>query len=116
MKICITINNNNIVNGYGIGENSLKNGINIKTDVDFNVLCGNYKYENNELIKLTEEEKKNLFPSQKETQVTITEEQQLLSTVLLENAEIKEQLKEQQELSAALALQIAEIKGGNANV
>lgn len=46
----------------------------------------------------------------------ITEEQQLLSSVLLENAEIKEQLKEQQELSAILALQIAELKGGNANV
>lgn len=46
----------------------------------------------------------------------ITEEQQLLSTVLLENAEIKEQLKEQQELSATLTLQIAQIKGGNANV
>lgn len=46
----------------------------------------------------------------------ITEEQQLLSTVLLENAEIKEQLKEQQELSSNLMLQIAELKGGNADV
>ena len=51
-----------------------------------------------------------------EYDVETTEEQQLLSSVLLENAEIKEQLKEQQELSATLALQIAELKGGNANV
>ena len=51
-----------------------------------------------------------------EYDVETTEEQQLLSTVLLENAAIKEQLKEQQELSATLALQIAQIKGGNANV
>ena len=46
----------------------------------------------------------------------VTDEQQLLSIVLLENADIKEQLKEQQELSANLALQIAELKGGNLNV
>ena len=48
--------------------------------------------------------------------IQVTEEHQLLSTVLLENAEIKEKLKEQQELSATLALQIAQLKGGNANV
>ena len=46
----------------------------------------------------------------------ITEEQQLLSSVILENAEIKEQLKEQQELIATILLQNAELKGGNADV
>lgn len=45
-----------------------------------------------------------------------TEEQQLLSTVILENAEIKEQLKEQQELIATILLQNAQLKGDNANV
>lgn len=54
--------------------------------------------------------------NKKEENLQITEEQQLLSAVLLENVEIKEQLKQQQELSATLALQIAELKGGNANV
>ena len=48
-----------------------------------------------------------------DTEVT---DEQLISSVLLENSEIKKQLKEQQELSATLALQIAELKGGNANV
>lgn len=45
-----------------------------------------------------------------------TEEQQLLSAVLLENSEIKEQLKEQQELIATILLQNAQLKGENANV
>lgn len=45
-----------------------------------------------------------------------SEQEKLLSLVLLENAEIKRQLKEQQELSASLGLQIAELKGGNKNV
>ena len=115
MDICLILNEKNIINGYGIGENSLKNGINIETDVDFNVLCGNYKYENNKLVELTEEEKESLFPKKEEV-IEATEEQKLLSTVLLENADIKEQLKEQQELSSNLMLQIAQLKGGNTNV
>lgn len=115
MDICLILNEKNIINGYGIGENSLKNGINIKTDVDLKELCGNYKYENDELIKLTEEEKESLFPKKEEPTET-TDEEKLLSSVLLENAEIREQLKEQQELSSNLILQIAQLKGGNANV
>lgn len=46
----------------------------------------------------------------------ITEEKQLLSTVLLENANIKEQLKQQQELCATLTLQVAELREEKANV
>lgn len=48
--------------------------------------------------------------------IELTDEQQLLSTVLLENAEIKAELKDQQELYSKLVLEIAEIKGGNASV
>lgn len=40
----------------------------------------------------------------------------LMSNVILENATLKQQMVEQQELTANLLLQIAELKGGNANV
>ncbi|WP_394900074.1 hypothetical protein [Clostridium butyricum] len=40
----------------------------------------------------------------------------LMSNVILENATLKQQMTEQQELTANLLLQIAELKGGNANV
>ena len=67
---------------------------------------------------ITKEEFKEVTGQEPATKVKeeVTEEQQLLSSVLLENAEFKEKLKEQQELCATLALQIAELKGGNANV
>ena len=48
----------------------------------------------------------------KEVEKEPTEGEILISNILLENAEIKGQLKEQQELSVTLALQIAELKGG----
>lgn len=51
-----------------------------------------------------------------EFDIEITEEQQLLSTVLLENANIKEQLKQQQELCATLTLQVTELREGKVNV
>lgn len=40
----------------------------------------------------------------------------LMSNIILENATLKQQTTEQQELTANLLLQIAELKGGNANV
>ncbi len=40
----------------------------------------------------------------------------LMSNIILENATLKQQMVEQQELTANLLLQIAELKGGNANV
>lgn len=64
----------------------------------------------------TEEEIQQLKENSVTEKAQATEEQQLLSTVLLENAEIKKQLAEQQKLSATLILQIAELKGGNTDV
>ena len=63
----------------------------------------------------TEEEIKE-YKEETEENPQVTEEQQLLSSVILENAEIKEQLKEQQELIATILLQNAELKGGNIDV
>ena len=111
MKFYIKVNENNIITDYSVTK--LKNMIEVNSDIYNNEinLC-NYKYIDGQFIKLTEEE----IQATKEENIQVTEEQQLLSTVLLENAEIKEQLKQQQELSATLALQIAELKGGNINV
>lgn len=64
----------------------------------------------NEEIQAWEDDNKNGIKNEP------SEHEVLLSNILLENAEIKQQLADQQELSATLALQIAEIKGGSANV
>lgn len=45
-----------------------------------------------------------------------SEEEILVSNIMLENATLKQQMTEQQELTANLLLQIAELKGGNTNV
>ncbi len=45
-----------------------------------------------------------------------TENEVLISNIILENAQLKTGLQEQQELTANLLLQIDELKGGNANV
>lgn len=45
-----------------------------------------------------------------------SEQEELISNILLENATLKQQMAEQQELSSELLLQIGELKGGNENV
>lgn len=73
----------------------------------------NYKYENNKLVLLTDEEKKKLFPKPVEK----PDDQEILNSQLLKsNADIKTQLSEQQEINADLLLQIAKIKGGDLDV
>lgn len=70
----------------------------------------NYKYENGEVIALTEEEKEELYPP-------ITpqpSEQQVLNAKLLQdNAEMSIELEKQKQLNAQILLQLA---GGNTNV
>lgn len=65
------------------------------------------------LIKSAEE---NYKDSLKESLIKPSEGEVLMSNVILENATLKQQMVEQQELTANLLLQIAELKGGNANV
>lgn len=45
-----------------------------------------------------------------------SENEVLMSNIMLENATLKQQMEEQQELTSTLMLQIAELKGGNTNV
>lgn len=74
------------------------------------------KYENNNWQEGATEEEIRALEEKNKNHVTVTDEQQLLSTVLLENANIKEQLKQQQELYATLTLQVAELREEKANV
>ena len=67
----------------------------------------NYKYVDNSIIELTEEEKESLFPIQQQ----ITEQEKINAQLLMENAEIKKQLTEQQKVNANMLMQIAKLGG-----
>lgn len=70
----------------------------------------NYKYVNNEVVELTDEEKESLFP----TQVQQPTEQQILNAKLLQdNANMQLELEQQKQLNAQILLQLA---GGITNV
>nr|DAF76137.1 MAG TPA: hypothetical protein [Caudoviricetes sp.] len=70
---------------------------------------GNYKYVNNEVVELTDEEKESLFP----TQVQQPTEQQILNAKLLQdNANMQLELEQQKQLNAQILLQLA---GGSRN-
>lgn len=69
----------------------------------------NYKYVNNEVVELTDEEKESLFS----TQLQQPTEQQILNAKLLQdNANMQLELEEQKKLNAQILLQIA---GGSTN-
>ena len=69
----------------------------------------NYKYVNNEVVELTDEEKESLFP----IPVQQPTEQQILNAKLLQdNANMQLELEEQKKLNAQILLQIA---GGSTN-
>lgn len=70
----------------------------------------NYKYVNNEVVELTDEEKESLFS----TQLQQPTEQQILNAKLLQdNANMQLELEEQKKLNAQILLQIAQ--GGSTN-
>ncbi|MBS4783948.1 hypothetical protein [Clostridium sp.] len=70
----------------------------------------NYKYTDNEVVELTDEEKESLFP----TQLQQPTEQQILNAKLLQdNANMQLELEEQKKLNAQILLQIAQ--GGSTN-
>lgn len=69
----------------------------------------NYKYVNNEVVELTNEEKESLFP----TLVQQPTEQQILNAKLLQdNANMQLELEQQKQLNAQILLQLA---GGSRN-
>ena len=69
----------------------------------------NYKYVNNEVVELTDEEKESLFT----TPVQQPTEQQILNAKLLQdNANMQLELEQQKQLNAQILLQIA---GGSTN-
>ena len=69
----------------------------------------NYKYVNNEVVELTDEEKESLFP----TQVQQPTEQQILNAKLLQdNANMQLELEQQKQLNAQILLQLV---GGSRN-
>jgi hypothetical protein len=61
MKICVTLDNNNIINQFAqcLNDNytPFTDGIVIDTDLDASTLVENYKLESGQLILLTEQEK-----------------------------------------------------------
>ncbi|CAI3224089.1 Conserved hypothetical protein [Clostridium neonatale] len=69
----------------------------------------NYKYADNEVVELTNEEKESLFP----TQVQQPTEQQILNAKLLQdNANMQLELEQQKQLNVQILLQLA---GGSTN-
>ena len=69
----------------------------------------NYKYVNNEVVELTDEEKESLFTTPVQQQ---TEQQILNAKLLQDNANMQLELEQQKQLNAQILLQIA---GGSTN-
>ncbi|MDR5586608.1 hypothetical protein [Clostridium aquiflavi] len=72
----------------------------------------NYKYVDNKVIELTEEEKEKLFPP---VPVQPTPQELLNSKLLMDNANIQLELDNQKKLNADLLLKMAQL-GGVTNV
>ena len=69
----------------------------------------NYKFENGQILELTEEEKNTLFPK---TEVSTPSKQEIINSSLLkENSEIKLQLSKQQQINAEIMKKLAELGG-----
>ena len=72
----------------------------------------NYKYVDNNLTELTDEEKDSIFTT---SDIQPTDQQVLNSKLLEENANIKLELEQQKSLNSEILLQLATL-GGNLNV
>ncbi|WP_252225117.1 MULTISPECIES: hypothetical protein [unclassified Clostridium] len=70
----------------------------------------NYKYVDNKVVELTDEEKDKLFPP---TPVQPNQQELINAQLLKSNADAQLQLKNQILVNAELVKQIAELKGGN---
>ena len=68
----------------------------------------NYKFENGQILELTEEEKNSLF---KKPEPTPSKQEEINSALLEENANIRLQLMNQQKINAEIMKKIAELGG-----
>ena len=68
----------------------------------------NYKFENGQILELTEEEKNSLF---KKPEPTPSKQEMINSSLLEENANIRLQLMNQQKINAEIMKKIAELGG-----
>ena len=68
----------------------------------------NYKFEDGKVLELTEEEKNTLFPK---TEVPPSNQEEINSALLQENANIKSQLMKQQKINAEIMKTLAELGG-----
>ena len=68
----------------------------------------NYKFENGQILELTEEEKNSLF---KKTEPTHSKQEEINSALLEENANIRLQLMNQQKINSEIIKKLAELGG-----
>ena len=68
----------------------------------------NYKFENGQILELTEEEKNSLF---QKPEPTPSKQEEINSALLEENANIRLQLMNQQKINAEIMKKIAELGG-----
>ncbi len=68
----------------------------------------NYKFEDGGILELTEEEKNTLFPK---PEATPSKQEEINSSLLKENANIRLQLINQQKINAEIMKKIAELGG-----
>lgn len=92
-----------------------ENGMTFTPEVEVTIREDNkgIKYKEYIVVKSAQEKKEEYSNT---PIIKPNESEVLMSNVILENATLKQQMVEQQELTANLLLQIAELKGGNANV
>ena len=69
----------------------------------------NYKFEDGKILELTEEEKNTLFP--KNEVLTPSKQEEINSSLLKENANIRLQLANQQKINAEIMKKLAELGG-----
>ena len=68
----------------------------------------NYKFENGQILELTDEEKNTLF---KKPEPTPSKQEEINSSLLKENANIRLQLMNQQKINAEIMKKLAELGG-----
>ena len=68
----------------------------------------NYKFENGQILELTEEEKNTLF---KKPEPTLSKQEEINSSLLKENANIRLQLMNQQKINSEIMKKLSELGG-----
>lgn len=95
--------------GYGDKYSHAQGNYLDKFLMDIQGRC-NYKYVDNKIVELSDDEKEKLYPP---VPVQVSEQELINSQLLKSNADTQLQLKNQILVNAELVKQIAELKGGN---